>query len=84
MTHRRWILLLALTVTGRLAEGQNLAPGHVDPWPVLRAAAKAMGADNLKMRHVFRDRLRRQGRPECDPGYRLAARGALGELLPNH
>ena len=27
---------------------QNIAPGHVDPWPVLRAAAKAIGADNLK------------------------------------
>ncbi len=48
MTHRLWILLVALTVTGRFAVGQNLAPGHVDPWPVLRAAAKAMGADNLK------------------------------------
>ena len=37
-----------LTVTSRVAEGQSIAPGHVDPWPVLRAAAKAMGADNLK------------------------------------
>jgi glyoxylase-like metal-dependent hydrolase (beta-lactamase superfamily II) len=48
MTQRLWILLVALVVTSRFAVGQNLAPGHVDPWPVLRAAAKAIGADNLK------------------------------------
>ena len=48
MTRRRWFFLVILTVTGRFAVGQNIAPGHVDPWPVLRAAAQAMGVDNLK------------------------------------
>ena len=48
MTHRLWIFVLTLTVTVRFAESQNVAPGHVDPWPVLRAAAQAMGTDNLK------------------------------------
>jgi glyoxylase-like metal-dependent hydrolase (beta-lactamase superfamily II) len=48
MTHRLLIFLLASAVTVRFAESQNVTPGHVDPWPVLRAAAHAMGADNLK------------------------------------
>src|SRR5512134_2474425 len=48
MTHKLSILFVVLSVMNRLAVGQNVPPGHVDPWPVLRAAAKAIGADNLK------------------------------------
>jgi glyoxylase-like metal-dependent hydrolase (beta-lactamase superfamily II) len=48
MTHRLWILFVVLSVMNRPAVGQEVAPGHVDPWPVLRAAAQAIGADNLK------------------------------------
>ena len=48
MTQKLWILLVALVVTSRFTVGQNLAPGHVDPWPILRAAAKVMGTDNLR------------------------------------
>ncbi|HEU0004547.1 MAG TPA: MBL fold metallo-hydrolase [Terriglobia bacterium] len=48
MTHKLSILFVVLSVMSRLAVGQNVPPGHVDPWPVLRAAAKAIGADNLK------------------------------------
>jgi hypothetical protein len=39
-------LLLAILAAG--AASAQLRPGYVDPEPVLRAAAKAIGADNLK------------------------------------
>lgn len=42
-----WIALVLLALMAGTAAAQ-LAPGFVDPEPVLRAAAKAIGADNLK------------------------------------
>ena len=38
-----WVALLPL-----LAPAQGLPPGHIDPMPVLDAAAKAMGVDQLR------------------------------------
>ena len=46
MTNRLSILLGLLALAASLSKAQE--PGHVDPWPVLRAAAAAMGTDNLK------------------------------------
>ena len=48
MTHRASALLFLLVLTVKSAAGQASAPGHVDPRPVLEAAAKAMGIDKLK------------------------------------
>ena len=42
------LLVLAALLTLAPATAQQPAPGHLDPVPVLRAAAKAMGTDNLK------------------------------------
>jgi glyoxylase-like metal-dependent hydrolase (beta-lactamase superfamily II) len=44
----RWILFALCVLTAASATAQVQAPGYVDPRPVLRAAAKAMGADKLK------------------------------------
>ncbi len=43
---RSLVLLLPLTAVS--ATAQHPPPGHVDPWPVLRASARAMGVDELK------------------------------------
>jgi len=48
MPLRGWVVLSLLAPTGGTAAGQQLPRGYVDPQPVLRAAAKAMGVDNLK------------------------------------
>ena len=48
MAQRLWFFLLLLTLLRRSATTQALAPGHVDPQPVLQAAAQAMGVDNLR------------------------------------
>lgn len=47
MANRVWVLFVLLAPVGRLVIAQAPTPGHVDPWPVLRAAAKAMGVDSL-------------------------------------
>lgn len=39
---------LALAVAGVTAFTQQLPPGYIDPEPILQAAAKAIGTDNLK------------------------------------
>ncbi|MDA1315672.1 MAG: MBL fold metallo-hydrolase [Acidobacteria bacterium] len=39
-------LLVAIPIAGQQSS-RYLAPGHIDPGPVLRAAAKAMGTDKL-------------------------------------
>jgi len=45
----RFYALLVLSMLVSLpARAQQLAPGHVDPWPVLRASAQVMGVDDLK------------------------------------
>ncbi|MGH9661260.1 MAG: MBL fold metallo-hydrolase, partial [Bryobacteraceae bacterium] len=44
----RSVVLALLSLAAGLSRAQPLPPGHVDPLPVLRAAAKAMGVDNLK------------------------------------
>src|SRR4051812_6930414 len=46
MTQRGWILLVLPALMPTTAAAQ-LAPGYVDPEPALRAAAKAIGTDNL-------------------------------------
>ena len=44
-----WIVALGLIWGGALpARAQDLAPGHVDPLPILDAAASAMGVDRLR------------------------------------
>jgi glyoxylase-like metal-dependent hydrolase (beta-lactamase superfamily II) len=47
MAQRIWISLFLPALMAGMAAAQ-LAPGYVDPEPVLRAAAKAIGTDNLK------------------------------------
>ncbi len=47
MVHRARVFLLS-AIIGPLAAAQQLPRGYVDPWPVLQAAAKAIGADKLK------------------------------------
>jgi glyoxylase-like metal-dependent hydrolase (beta-lactamase superfamily II) len=39
------VVLVALI--GKSPAAQELPPGYIDPWPVLRAAVKAIGADKL-------------------------------------
>ena len=48
MAYTVWVLLVLMSFMGGSAAAQELAPGHVDPWPVLQAAAKAIGADQVK------------------------------------
>jgi len=48
MTHRLSTLLLQLVLVGGPAAAQQFPPGYVDPWPVLRRAAGAIGAEKLK------------------------------------
>jgi glyoxylase-like metal-dependent hydrolase (beta-lactamase superfamily II) len=48
MAHRRSVLLVLLALTCASAAAQQFPPGYVDPRPVLQAAAKAIGADNVK------------------------------------
>ena len=43
MSYTVWVLLVLMSFMRGSAAAQELAPGHVDPWPVLRAAAKAIG-----------------------------------------
>src|SRR5436190_9584644 len=47
MAQQTWIMLLLSVLMAWTAVAQ-LPPGYVDPEPVLRAAAKAIGTDNLK------------------------------------
>jgi len=47
MAHRVWVLVALLAIAGGTAAAQ-LPPGFVDPQPVLKAAAKAIGVDNLE------------------------------------
>ena len=42
------MLLVLLSLACLSAGAQQFAPGYVDPQPVLQAAAKAIGTDNLK------------------------------------
>ena len=44
----RSILILFVLLACQLVGAQSYAPGYVDPRPVLDAAAKAIGVDNLK------------------------------------
>ena len=44
----RMVPALLVAVMGASVAGQQLPPGYVDPAPVLDAAAKAIGTDNLK------------------------------------
>lgn len=48
MSRMRIILLALVAIASRTAAAQQLPPGYVDPRPVLQAAAKAIGTDNLK------------------------------------
>src|SRR5262245_30153042 len=47
MAARAWALTGLLALTAGVAAAQ-LAPGYVDPRPVLEAAGKAIGADQLR------------------------------------
>src|SRR5262249_2982943 len=47
MAQQRWTLLTLPALMSATATAQ-LAPGYVDPEPVLRAAAAAIGTENLK------------------------------------
>ncbi len=42
------IFVALLALMGGTAASQQLSPGYIDPRPVLQAAAKAIGTDNLK------------------------------------
>ncbi|MDA2939273.1 MBL fold metallo-hydrolase [Acidobacteria bacterium AH-259-A15] len=48
MANRLWVLFVLLALMGGTGAAQEAAPGYVDPWPVLQAAAEAIGNDNLK------------------------------------
>ena len=41
------LLLLLVTLTADSTAAQKAAPGYLDPWPVLRAASQAIGAEKL-------------------------------------
>ena len=47
MVSKACVLFPLLLLASGPAAAQQPAPGHVDPWPVLQAAAKAMGVDKL-------------------------------------
>src|SRR6185436_12267726 len=47
MTQKQWTLFVIPALMACTAAAQ-LPPGYVDPEPVLRAAARAIGTDNLK------------------------------------
>lgn len=47
MVSKAFFLILLLALVSEPGAAQQPAPGHADPWPVLRAAAKAMGVDKL-------------------------------------
>src|SRR6266850_4164351 len=44
----RAMLLALAAVSGAAVSAQNFAPGYLDPLPVLKAAADAIGADRVK------------------------------------
>ena len=48
MQTTRIVRALLLAATAATASAQSLAPGYVDPQPVLRAASEAIGADRVK------------------------------------
>ena len=51
MRARLWILIIVLTAVFAVVQqttAQQFAPGFIDPRPVLQAAAKAIGTDNLR------------------------------------
>ena len=58
-------ILLAVTAT---VSTQQFQPGYVDPRPVLEAAAKAIGTDNLKCVTISGTALRRRRRPAARVG----------------
>src|SRR3989442_15387451 len=45
MANSRFLRAMLLALTAATASAQQLAPGYVDPQPVLLAAAQAIGAD---------------------------------------
>ena len=47
MVSKAFFLILLLALVSEPGVAQQPAPGHVDPMPVLKAAAKAMGVDKL-------------------------------------
>ena len=80
MSQRRFVLFLLILSAG-VAAGQ-LAPGYIDPQPVLRAASEAIGVDKLQVRDDRGHRLRGHGGPATRGRleYRLAARRTAGKL----
>ena len=48
MKNKAFVLFPLLLLASGAAAAQQPASGRVDPWPVLRAAAEAMGVDELK------------------------------------
>ena len=48
MKNKAFVLFPLLLLASGAAAAQQPASGRVDPWPVLRAAAEAMGVDKLK------------------------------------
>ena len=48
MTNRRCVRALLLALTGATVSAQQLAPGYLDPQPVLLEAARAIGADRVR------------------------------------
>jgi glyoxylase-like metal-dependent hydrolase (beta-lactamase superfamily II) len=48
MTNSRFQRALILTFAGATVSAQQFPPGYVDPQPVLRAAAQAIGADRVR------------------------------------
>jgi glyoxylase-like metal-dependent hydrolase (beta-lactamase superfamily II) len=48
MTKSRFVRAFVLACAGATVSAQQFAPGYVDPQPVLRAAAQAIGADRVR------------------------------------
>lgn len=48
MAARLTALLVGVLLAGLSAGAQPFPPGYVDPAPILQAAARAVGVDNLK------------------------------------
>ncbi len=48
MAIKPWGSVIVAALIIRLAASQNLPPGYVDPWPVLKAASKAIGTAKLR------------------------------------
>ena len=86
MATKLWVPLLCSCSSGFRCPPSSFPPGYVDPAPLLAAAAKEIGEAELQVRHVFRHRLQRRGRPDlraCDQ-HRLAADRSDGQLHADH